>query len=56
MLSFIRSLLEGMVGVLTYQVSALYRYPYRNSAEAFRGDWLKLGRDIENALDKEEAE
>lgn len=28
----------------------LYRYPYRNSAEALRSDWLKIAGDIENVM------
>lgn len=28
----------------------LYRYPYRNSAEALRSDWLKIAGDIESVM------
>jgi hypothetical protein len=28
----------------------LYRYPYRNSAEALRGDWLKIAGDMESVI------
>lgn len=46
MWSHIRSLLGGMMSVMTFSPSPLYRYPYRNSAEAFRGDWSRIGKDI----------
>ncbi len=34
----------------------LYRYPYRNSAEALRGDWLKIGGDMRSVLGRIEKE
>ncbi len=37
---------------LRLQESALYRYPYRNAAEAFRGDAKRIGHDIEAALEQ----
>lgn len=43
----VREFLKGIVSVLTVMPSPLYRYPYRNSAEAFRGDWGRIGKDIE---------
>lgn len=42
----IRELLKGIVSVMTISPSPLYRYPYRNSAEAFKGDWARLGKDV----------
>lgn len=34
----------------------LYRYPYRNSGEAFRSDWQKIAGDIESVMGKMEEE
>ncbi len=48
---FLWEALKGIISVLTVNSSPLYRYPYRNSAEAFRGDWKKIGQDITSALD-----
>lgn len=48
----IRNFLTGIVSALTISAPPLYRYPYRNSAEAFRGDWQRLAKDMESALDK----
>lgn len=42
----IREFLKGIVSVMTVMPSPLYRYPYRNSAEAFRGDWGRIGKDL----------
>lgn len=30
----------------------LYRYPYRNSAEGLRKDWVNIGRDIQTIIGK----
>lgn len=30
----------------------LYRYPYRNSAEGLRKDWLNIGSDIDSVIGK----
>lgn len=46
-MSAVREFLKGIVSVLTVMPAPLYRYPYRNSAEAFRGDWGRIGKDIE---------
>ncbi|MCH2547063.1 MAG: hypothetical protein MK052_05605 [Alphaproteobacteria bacterium] len=46
MMLVIREFFKGIVSVLTVMPSPLYRYPYRNSAEAFRGDWSRIGKDI----------
>lgn len=43
----LREFLKGIVSVLTIAPPPLYRYPYRNSAEAFRGDWSRIGKDVE---------
>jgi hypothetical protein len=44
------SVLRGMVSTLSVASSELYRYPYRNAAESFRGDWKRIGGDIEQSL------
>lgn len=51
-MSAFREFLKGVVSVLTIMPSPLYRYPYRNSAEAFRGDWSRIGKDIDYVFDK----
>ncbi|MFM9889783.1 MAG: hypothetical protein ACKVOE_03930 [Rickettsiales bacterium] len=44
-------LLQGLSSGLRVHESALYRYPYRNAAEAFRGDAKRIGADIEHCLE-----
>lgn len=51
-MSAVREFLKGVVSVMTILPSPLYRYPYRNSAEAFRGDWQRIGKDIECVFDE----
>lgn len=53
---FLRAVLRGIISTLTVNNSPLYRYPYRNSAEAFRGDWKKIGQDISSALETSHGE
>ena len=43
---FISDLLKGVISVLTVTNPPLYRYPYRNTFEAFRSDWKHIGSDI----------
>lgn len=54
MLKFLLGLLSGLGAALQFTASPLYRSPYRNSGEALRGDWLRIGKDIESTLNKEE--
>lgn len=43
----------GFIKVLTItSAPQMYRYPYRNSAEALRGDMQKVGRDMETTLER----
>jgi hypothetical protein len=49
-MGFTRGLLYGVISCLTLTSPPLYRYPFRNSLEAFRGDWKRIGKDIEAAL------
>lgn len=51
--SFFRHLCAGMGGVFAIAISPLYRYPYRNSGEALRGDWLRIGEDIGNLFEQQ---
>lgn len=45
------SIFEGLSAGLRVQESLLYRYPYRNALEAFRGDAKRIGRDIEASME-----
>lgn len=48
----IRAFMKGMISVLTIMPAPLYRYPNRNTAEAFRGDWSRIGKDISCIMDE----
>jgi len=48
-MSFVKGFLHGIVSTMTLTSPPLYRYPYRNTMEAFRGDWKHIGSDIEAA-------
>lgn len=50
----IRQFLAGFGALFTVTTPPLYRYPYRNGFEALRGDWLRVGKDIEAAIQVEE--
>lgn len=44
---------KGFISVITVTASPqLYRYPYRSSAEALRGDMLRVGKDMSETFDK----
>jgi len=45
------TILEGFSAGLRVQESPLYRYPYRNAAEAFRGDTKRISADIEASME-----
>lgn len=45
-------ILQGLSGGLRLQESALYRYPYRNAEEAFRGDAKRVNIDIEICMER----
>jgi hypothetical protein len=48
-----RNFFAGMFSVLKITSSPLlYRYPYRNSAEGLRKDWVNIGRDIQIIIGK----
>ncbi|MEZ5691477.1 MAG: hypothetical protein R3D71_07425 [Rickettsiales bacterium] len=49
----IRDFTVGIFSVLKITSSPLlYRYPYKNSAEGLRKDWISIGQDIENIIGK----
>lgn len=45
-------LMEGLSAGLRVTESPLYRYPYRNAAEAIRGDHKRIAEDITTTLEK----
>ena len=49
-MSFADGFMRGLVLSLTLTSPPLYRYPYRNSMEAFRSDWKRIGGDVEAAF------
>jgi hypothetical protein len=49
-MSFADGFVRGLVLSLTLTSPPLYRYPYRNSMEAFRSDWKHIGGDVESAF------
>jgi len=50
-MQIMRNFANGIFTVLKLTgAPLLYRYPYRNSAEALRGDWMKVGADMREAL------
>ena len=49
-MSLIKGLVNGIVCSLTMSSPPLYRYPYRNTLEAFRSDWKRIGGDIDAAM------
>jgi len=48
----LREFLKGIVSVMTISPSPLYKYPYRNSAEAFRGDWARIAKDMTSVMER----
>lgn len=50
--NFMREVVHGIMSVLTISSSHLYRYPYRNSSEAFRGDFKRIAGDMENSMNQ----
>ncbi len=55
-MDWLRGFFGGLVSVMTVMPSPLYRYPYRNAAEAFRGDWKRIGKDIDYVMDEAKGE
>jgi hypothetical protein len=49
-MSFSDEFLRGVVSIFKLTSPPLYRYPYRNSIEAFRSDWKHIGGDIDAAF------
>ncbi len=50
-MEFLRQLLGGFGALFAITTPPLYRYPYRKNAEGLRGDWLRVGGDIQAAVD-----
>lgn len=44
-------MIQGLSAGLRFHESPLYRYPYRNTQEALRGDAKRIGRDMEACLE-----
>jgi hypothetical protein len=51
---FFLGILSGLGSAVHFSASPLYRSPHRNSAEALRGDWLRIGKDISSTMNKDE--
>lgn len=52
-MAIFKDFIVGFVSVLkTTSSPLLYRYPYRNSAEAFTKDWHNIGLDIQSVIGK----
>jgi hypothetical protein len=54
MWQFLVGFLTGLGSAVHLTASPLYRSPHRNSAEALRGDWLRIGKDIRTAMNEED--
>ena len=48
---WLMTLLQGISAGLRVHESPLYRYPYRNAAEAFRGDMKRIAADIDASME-----
>ncbi len=54
-MNIMRQFTSGVMSVLKVTgTPLLYRYPYRNSAEAFQSDWAKINHDIANIMGRME--
>lgn len=51
-MAFWQHFMQGLASSLSVSATPLYRYPYRNGAEAFRGDMQRVAGDISNVMDK----
>jgi len=50
-MNIVKDFAVGVFSVLkTVGAPLLYRYPSRNSAEALRGDWLRIAADIDSVM------
>jgi len=56
MIGLLKNMLSGMGSVLRIPASPLYRYPYRQSGEGLRSDWLKIGKDVQSTLYEDDRE
>lgn len=55
-MEFLKQLFGGFSALFVITTPPLYRYPYRRNAEGLRGDWLRVGGDIEAAIDSTQEE
>ena len=53
-LQLLTHIFSGMGSVMRIPSSSLYRYPYRATGEGLRGDWLKIGKDVEATMRRRE--
>lgn len=53
LITLLKHVLHGMALPVEVMNSPLYRYPYRQAGEALRGDWLKIGGDVEYVINRE---
>ena len=50
-MQIVHDFVSGVLAVIKVTAAPmLYRYPYRTSAEALRGDWAKIGGDLESMM------
>ncbi|MBY0356253.1 MAG: hypothetical protein K2Q12_11080 [Rickettsiales bacterium] len=50
LLRVLLGVLSGLGSAIEVTSSPLYRSPHRHSAEALRGDWLRIGKDIDAVM------
>jgi hypothetical protein len=55
-MNFLKQFFAGFGALFATTTPPLYRYPYRNSADALRGDWYRVGKDIEATIEPNEEE
>jgi hypothetical protein len=51
-MSWFFTVLQGLSAGLRVHESPLYRYPYRNAAEAIRGDAKRIAEDIDASMEQ----
>jgi hypothetical protein len=55
-MNLVRQLFAGFGALFAITTPPLYRYPYRQNYEGLRGDWLRVGGDIESAIETTDEE
>jgi hypothetical protein len=51
-MNWLFTIFQGLSAGMRVHESPLYRYPYRDAAEAFRGDTKKIASDIEVSMER----